>query len=100
MALALQNPLEAFLAMSKRLTHPYYSWARRVSTEEKTGQIAKSCINRISELTEELSKMQIPSAISDVDKAKLLLGYLSYGPKRNQSTLGNKDQITKEGEKL
>ncbi len=79
MKLALQNPLEAFLILSSRLAHPYYSWAKRVGTDEKPGQIAKNCIKRIAELTGELSKAQLPTESNDAEKAKLLLGYLSYG---------------------
>ena len=79
MALALQNPLEAFVTLSRRLANPYLSWAKRVGTDDKPGQIAKNCIKKIAELTEELSKAQLSSTITDADRAKLLLGYLSYG---------------------
>ncbi|MBI4683784.1 MAG: hypothetical protein HY755_01125 [Nitrospirae bacterium] len=89
MKLALQNPLEAFLTLSSRLAHPYLSWAKRVSTDEKPGQIAKNCIRRIAELTDELSKAQLPTEINDAAKAKLLLGYLSCEAKKDDSSDGN-----------
>lgn len=92
MKLALQNPLEAFLTLSSRLAHPYYSWAKRVGTNEKPGQIAKNCIRKIAELTEELSKAQLPTEINDAEKAKVLLGYLSYGAKKDYSSDGNNEQ--------
>jgi hypothetical protein len=98
MKLALQNPLEAFLTLSSRLAHPYYSWAKRVRTDEKPGQIAKCCIRKIAELTDELSKAQLPTEINDSEKAKLLLGYLSYGAKREQPASDSNKQQTEEGE--
>jgi len=99
MKLALQNPLEAFLTLSSRLAHPYYSWAKRVGTNEKPGQIAKNCIRRIAELTDELSKAQLPTELNDAAKAKLLLGYLSYGAKKDYSLSdGNNEQKNEGGE--
>lgn len=98
MKLALQNPLEAFLNLSSRLAHPYYSWAKRVSTDEKPGQIAKYCIRRIAELTDELSKAQFPTEINDSEKAKLLLGYFSYGAKKDYSSDYNNEQKNEGGE--
>lgn len=100
MTLAIQNPLEAFLTLSSRLARPYYSWAKRVGTNNKPGQIAKNCIRRIAELTEELSKAQLPTAINDADKAKLLMGYLSYGAKKDLAVKGSNEQKNKEGEEL
>jgi hypothetical protein len=100
MTLALQNPLEAFVTLSRRLGHPYISWAKRVSTDDKPGQIAKNCIRKIAELTEELSKAQLPTNIDDADKAKLLLGYLSYGAKKYQVASDNNEQKNEEGEEL
>lgn len=79
LALALQNPLEAFVTLSRRLTHPYISWAKRIKTDDKPGKIAKYCLKKIAELTEVLSNSQIPTDTFDTDKAQLLLGYLSYG---------------------
>ena len=54
--LALQNPLDAFINLSSRLVHPYMSWAKRVGTNERPGQIAKNCIRKRSE--EHTSELQ------------------------------------------
>lgn len=97
---ALQNPLEAFVNLSSRLAHPYISWAKRVGTDNKPGQIAKNCIRKIGELTEELSKTQLPTDINDTDRAKLLLGYLSYGVKKDQTASNSNEQKIEEGEEL
>ncbi|MGA2401852.1 MAG: hypothetical protein ABSG91_09105 [Syntrophobacteraceae bacterium] len=86
MALALQNPMEAFVALSRRLAHPYISWAKRVGTDKEPGRIAKKCLKKIADLTEELSKTQLPTDIDDADRAKLLMGYLSYGAKSDRAT--------------
>jgi hypothetical protein len=98
MKIALLNPLEAFLTLSSRLAHPYFSWAKRVGTDEKPGQIARNCIKRISELTGKLAKSQLPTDINDADKAKLLLGYLSYGAKKDQAASNNNEQKKGRGE--
>jgi hypothetical protein len=98
MKLALQNPLEAFLSLSSRLAHPYLSWAKRVSTDEKPGQRAKNCIRRIAELTDELSKTQLPTETNDTEKSKLLLGYLSYVAKKDYSSDANNAQNNGGGE--
>lgn len=101
MTLALHNPLEAFVTLSRRLAHPYISWAKRVGTDDKPGQIAKNCIRQIGELTEELSKAQLPTDIDDTDRAKLLLGYLSHGSKKDQTTKnGDEPRKHEEGEEL
>ncbi len=97
---ALQNPLEAFINLNSRLLHPYMTWAKRVSTDERPGQIAKHCIRKIAELTEELSKSQLPTAIDDTDRAKLLMGYLSHGIKKDQAVRDDIEQNIEEGEKL
>ena len=101
LAMALQNPLEAFVTISRRLTHPYVSWAKRVSTDKEPGRIAKSCLRKIADMTEVLSKVQFPTAIDDPDRAKLLLGYLSYGAKKEESTRnGEEPEKHEKGEEL
>jgi len=96
-SLALQNPLDAFVSMTKRLTHPYISWAKRVDTNKEPRQITKSCLRKIADLTELLSKAQLPTAIDDADRAKLLIGYLSYGAKEER-TIANGDEPKKHEE--
>ncbi|MDN3515395.1 MAG: hypothetical protein NG747_13485 [Candidatus Brocadia sp.] len=80
-SIAIQNPLEAFISLNKRLNHPYYSWAKRVKPDTIPRQAAKNCLKDIAELTGRLAEVQIPNEIDDAGKAKLILGYLSYGPK-------------------
>ncbi|MBM4305729.1 MAG: hypothetical protein FJ107_00400 [Deltaproteobacteria bacterium] len=100
MKLALQNPREAFVTLSSRLAHPYISWAKRVGTNDKPGRIAKNCIRKIGELTGELSKGEIPTDIKDTDKAKLLLGYLSYGARKDQFAGDSNEEKNEEGGEL
>jgi hypothetical protein len=80
-SLALQNPLEAFVSLGRRIEHPYVSWAKRVGTDTIPRQAAKNCLEDIANLTSRLTETQIPTEIDDVGKAKLILGYLSYGAK-------------------
>ena len=99
MTLALQNPLEAFNTMTKRLVHPYYSWAKRVGTDKEAGRIAKTCLSKIADLTDELSKGELPTDINDAGRAKLLIGYLSYGAKKDQIAGNSSQQINGKGDK-
>ena len=83
-SLALQNPLEAFISLNKRLNHPYISWAKRVKPDSIPRQAGKNCLKNIAELTGKLTETQIPNEIDDAGKAKLILGYLSYGAKEEK----------------
>ena len=86
MSLALQNPQEAFVALGKRLMHPYYSWAKR-SQDETTpsGKEVGWCLWDITKHTQLLADEVFPEEINDADRAKLILGYLSYGAKGKDS---------------
>ncbi len=83
-SLALQNPLEAFISLNKRLTHPYFSWAKRVKPDTISRQAAKNCLKDIAEITARLTETQIPKEIDNAGKAKLIIGYLSYGVKEEE----------------
>ncbi|MCF6148367.1 MAG: hypothetical protein E3K37_06880 [Candidatus Kuenenia sp.] len=101
-SLALQNPLEAFISLNKRLNHPYFSWAKRVKPDTIPRQAAKDCLKDIAEITSRLTETQIPNEIDDAGKAKLLLGYLSYDPKEEESEKDNNGtelQNNKEGKR-
>jgi len=84
-SLALQNPLEAFVNLGRRLEHPYVSWAKRVGTETIPERTATRCLEDIAELTGKLADIQIPTDIDDAGRAKMLLGYLSYGAKGEET---------------
>lgn len=88
-SLALQNPLEAFVSLGRRLEHPYVSWAKRVKPDTIPRQAAKNCLKDIAELTGRLTETQIPNEIDDAGKAKLILGYLSYGTKEEEAGKDN-----------
>ena len=86
---ALHNPLEAFVSLGHRLEHPYISWAKRVKPDTIPRQAAKNCLRDIAELTGRLTETQIPNEIDDAGKAKLILGYLSYGAKEEEDEKDN-----------
>lgn len=90
---ALQNPREAFISLNKRLTHPYFSWAKRVKPDTIPRQAAKNCIKDITEITGRLAESQIPNEIDDAGKAKLILGYLSYGAKEEEYEENNDTEL-------
>jgi hypothetical protein len=86
-SLALQNPLEAFVSVGRRMEHPYLSWAKRVKPDTVPRQAAKNCLNDIADITGKLTETQIPTEINDDGKAKLILGYLSYGAKEEETVM-------------
>ena len=86
MSLALQNPQEAFVTLGKRITHPYISWAKRSQDEETDlGKKVGYCLWDITKYCQLLEEASFPEEICDEDRAKLILGYLSYGA-RNKET--------------
>ena len=90
-SLALQNPLEAFVSLGSRLNHPYISWAKRVKPDTIPRQAAKNCLKDVAELAGRLTEIQIPNEIDDAGKAKLILGYLSYGAKQEETENDSSD---------
>lgn len=98
-SLALQNPLEAFVSLGRRLEHPYISWAKRVSPDTIPRQAAKNCLKDISALANRLTGTEIPNEIDNADKAKLILGYLSYGAKDEEAEKDNSSIDSKSNNK-
>jgi len=85
-SLALQNPQEAFVALGKRLMHPYISWAKRSQNEATPfGKEVGWCLWDMKKHTQLLADEVFPEEINDADRAKLILGYLSYGAKSKDS---------------
>lgn len=91
-SLALQNPLEAFVSLGRRLEHPYVSWAKRVKTNTIPRRVAKKCLKDLAELSGRLTETRIPNEIDDAGKAKLILGYLSYGVKEKETEKNNSSE--------
>ncbi len=93
--LALQNPQEAFVALGKRLMHPYFSWAKRNQNDATPfGKEVGWCLWDITKHTQLLTDEVFPEEINDADRTKLILGYLSYGAKSKDS--GNDNPVNNE----
>lgn len=99
-SVALQNPLEAFISLNKRLTHPYFSWAKRVKPDTIPRQAAKNCLKDIAEITGRLTETQIPNEIDDAGKATLILGYLSYGAKEEETEKDSSMELQNNNEEV
>ena len=99
MSLALQNPQEAFVALGKRLMHPYISWAKRSQNETTPfGKEVGWCLWDITKHTQLLANEVFPEEINDADRAKLILGYLSYGAKSKDGGNDNSENNEKNKE--
>lgn len=85
MSLALQNPQEAFVTLGRRLAHPYISWAKR--SQDATSDLGREvswCLWDIIKYSQLLAEVIFPEEIDDEHRAKLILGYLSYGAKSKE----------------
>jgi hypothetical protein len=90
LSLALQNPQEAFVTLGRRLSHPYISWAKK--SQDKTTEFGKDvgwCLWDIIKYSQLLAEGSFPEEINDANRAKLILGYLSYGAKSKDSDTEN-----------
>jgi hypothetical protein len=98
-SLALQNPQEAFVTLGKRLMHPYISWAKRNhDTTTDFGKEVGWCLWDITKHSQLLADKAFPEEIGDADRAKLILGYLSYGAKSKDSGNDNPENNEKTNE--
>jgi len=99
MSLALQNPQEAFIALGKRLMHPYISWAKRSQNETTPfGKEVGWCLWDITKHTQLLADEVFLEELTDAGKAKLILGYLSYGAKSKDGVNDNPENNEKNKE--
>lgn len=86
--LALENPVAALARLAERIV-PYQAWARtfhNTDTSKKSGweKVVLRLLQENSEMfveTDNVAKKvnlgQLPTRMSDIDKAKLLLGYMA-----------------------
>lgn len=72
---ALQQPTKALAMLGQRIL-PYQAWARTVQSGENVGR-AEHFLKEAGEVSQTLSKDSFPSALSDADKAEMILGYLA-----------------------
>ena len=75
---ALEQPVFALARLAERLT-PYQAWARTFQSNDPNAGVGlvKYFLGEIASCTAATHLEQLPARMSDVDKAKLLLGYLA-----------------------
>lgn len=73
--IALDNPTSALSILSRRITNPYLSWAKKEYGDHMKS--AKWAAREIGQLSDLMSEKDLPQTISDVERAQILLGYLS-----------------------
>lgn len=72
------NPVQAFAAASLRMK-PYLDWAKTNQTKDVA--LARWYLGEFGRISAVISKSGIPSRLSDIDKAEMLLGYLASSNK-------------------
>jgi len=84
---ALEQPIFALARLAERLT-PYQSWARTFQSKDPEAGVGlvKYFLNEIASCTAAIRLDELPRRMTDVDKAKLLLGYLADHSKNNKPT--------------
>lgn len=75
MASALEAPEKALAMLSQRVL-PYQAWARTIKGG-KEGCPAKSFLEHLGEVSDQLKDVLLPNRATDADKAQMLLGYLA-----------------------
>jgi hypothetical protein len=75
---ALDQPVFALARLAERLT-PYQAWARTFQSDDPNASVGlvKYFLAEIAACTAAIRVEQLPSRMTDADKAKLLLGYLA-----------------------
>jgi hypothetical protein len=75
---ALEQPVFALARLAERLT-PYQAWARTFQSDDPSAGVGlvKWFLGEIAACTSAIHLEQLPDRMLDVDKAKLLLGYLA-----------------------
>ena len=83
---ALEQPIFALARLAERLA-PYQAWARTFQSNDPDAGVGlvKYFLAEIGSCTALIRLGDLPPRMSDVDKAKLLLGYLADHPKSETS---------------
>ncbi len=83
---ALEQPIFALARLAERLA-PYQAWARTFQSNDPDAGVGlvKYFLAEIASCTAVIRLDDLPPRMSDVDKAKLLLGYLADHPKNETS---------------
>ena len=84
---ALEQPVFALARLAERLV-PYQAWARTFQNNDSASGVGlvKYFLSEIGGCTAAIQLEQLPSRMSDPDKAKLLLGYLADNSKTDTET--------------
>lgn len=84
---ALEQPVFALARLAERLA-PYQAWARTFQSDDPASGVGlvKYFLGEIAGCTAAIQLEQLPPRMSDADKAKLLLGYLTDNSKTDSET--------------
>ena len=85
---ALDQPVFALARLGERLS-PYRAWARTFQSDDPEAGVGlvKYFLSEIAACAAAIRIDELPNRMSDLDKAKLLLGYLADHSKKESSKL-------------
>ena len=88
------------MTLGRRLAHPYISWAKgRQDNTTDLGREVSWCLWDITKYSQLMADASFPEQIGDGDRAKLILGYLSYGARSKEGgsvNQGSNDNMKEE----
>ena len=82
MGQACTNPTRALSQLTDRI-RVYQAWAR--SDQSEGARLAKWHLGQMGPIANDLADAELPSRITDVEKAELLLGYLARSEKKSNA---------------
>lgn len=89
MPAALEQPTQALALLSQRVL-PYQAWAKTVQGGDVG--LAKFFLGEMGKLCNELATLPLPGRCNDAAKAQMLLGYLAWTDKSDDSTVVKQTQ--------
>ena len=93
---AMDNPAQTLARLQERLM-VYYAWATK-EQGEKIG-LAKWAMIQMGEISEALSKLELPTRTNDTMKAEILLGYLAKPETANKQQASQNQNQSEENSK-
>lgn len=82
--IALDNPVSAFDMLSRRI-NIYQAWTKKESGEKV--KLARWALGELGEISDLLSKSNLPSSTTSAERAQILLGYLARPEKKKDSDM-------------
>lgn len=92
MATALEEPVKALALYSNRIL-PYQAWAKSFHGSDEDNKRVRGILKQLGEACAEASLENMPERCTDVDKAQMLIGYLTRPEKSDSGNSIKGDRV-------